>query len=535
MTAAWRLVLFAAALLAGSAATRPANAHAVLVETAPADQAVVAQPPEQILLSFNEAVTPIALRMIGPGATQVSLPATAVDRTVRAALPRDLTAGRYLVSWRVISADAHPIGGAFAFSIGAGAAPPVHVADGGAQREAWWKRAVIVNRALGDVALLFAAGGTLCMVLVFGGVVARPVRVGLTVGAAIAALSAAAAVPLARGWIVAAPLEVLLGPELWTMGPTAALHRRAAACGLGLLLAVAGLHLAHRRAGAVLAVCGALAACAGMALSGHVAARVPSWPAQAALMLHAVTAAFWLGSLWPLWRAVRDAPASTALAYLRRFSAMAVPAVILLVLAGAGVALTRIADAGALVATDYGRVLLFKLAFVVLMAALALRNRRLTNHGAEMRGATELARNIRLEIGAAGAVLLLTAVLGHTAPDSGRRSEDHDHTPAGGTIMVENRGIALHVAIAPAHVGVNRIVARLADSSGRAVVPREVTIELSLPAGQIEKLSRAMKVEQAVFVLDAVDFPLAGLWHLRVDALINDFEKISFVAELELK
>jgi copper transport protein len=67
------------------------------------------------------------------------------------------------------------------------------------------------------------------------------------------------------------------------------------------------------------------------------------------------------------------------------------------------------------------------------------------------------------------------------------------------------------------------------------VVPREVTIELSLPAGQIEKLSRAMKVEQAVFVLDAVDFPLAGLWHLRVDALINDFEKISFVAELELK
>ena len=536
MTPAWRLVLFVIALIACAAATQMASAHAVLVETVPADQAILNQPPEQIALSFSEAVTPVALHMIGPGATQVALPAAAVDGTVRAALPRGLAAGSYLVSWRVISADAHPIGGAFAFSIGTGAGPAVAAAHGAVRREAWWQLAVIANRALGDAALMFAAGGALCMVFVFGGIVPRPVRTGLTLGAAVAVLSAVASVPLARGWIAAAPVEALLEPWLWAVEPASALHRRVAITGLGLLLTVVGLRLAHRRAGAVVVVLGALVACAGVALSGHVAAVVPAWPAQAALMLHAATAAFWLGSLWPLWRAMRDAPAGAALAHLRRFSAIAVPAVGLLLLAGVGVTLTRIDDASALVATNYGRILLVKVAFVALMVALALRNRNVTKHrAADTRVATELTRNIRLELGCAGAVLLLTAVLGHTAPDSGRVREQHDHATAGETIVVENGGITLHLAVAPARVGVNRIVATLVDSSGRAVAPRAVTIELSLPAERIEPLVRAPRAEQGAFILDAVDLPLAGRWHVRVDVLISDFDKIGFAAEFDLK
>jgi copper transport protein len=303
-----------------------------------------------------------------------------------------------------------------------------------------------------------------------------------------------------------------------------------------LLLVALGLRMMPRRNGMALAALGAFIACAGMALSGHVAALVPAWPAQAALMLHTVTAAFWLGSLWPLWLAMRDAPASQALIHLRRFSMIAVPAVAVLVFAGTGVALTRIAEVEALMATGYGRILAFKLGFVVLMIAVALRNRRLTRHRAtDRRTAAELARNVRIEIGCAGAVLLLTAVLGHTAPGTGAPADGHhDHAPAGATLVIESQDLILQIALEPGRVGANRIAATLTDAAGRLVVPRELTIALSLPAGRIEPLIRTPTAVQGIFVVETVELPLAGLWHVRVDALVSDFEKITFAADLDI-
>ena len=94
-------------------------AHATLVKAEPADGAVIAQAPASLRLTFNEPVSPLAIRLIGPGGGAVALGEIgAADASLNIAVP-PLQTGTHVLSWRVISADGHPVGGSLVFSIGA--------------------------------------------------------------------------------------------------------------------------------------------------------------------------------------------------------------------------------------------------------------------------------------------------------------------------------------------------------------------------------------------------------------------------------
>jgi copper transport protein len=88
------------------------------VDSEPIDRAVVAQPPATIKLIFNEPVSPLVLRLVGPGGATVDLTdVAAADQALTIHIPSPLARGTHLVSWRVISADGHPVGGAITFSV----------------------------------------------------------------------------------------------------------------------------------------------------------------------------------------------------------------------------------------------------------------------------------------------------------------------------------------------------------------------------------------------------------------------------------
>jgi methionine-rich copper-binding protein CopC len=112
-----RLIVLGAAVLVAAA---PASAHSLLLESSPAAGAVVAAPPAQIALRFNNRIEkPLSsVRLLGPDGAPVTLAAVvggAPDRLV-AAVPA-LGAGRYRVEWRVLSADGHLVSGAFSFAV----------------------------------------------------------------------------------------------------------------------------------------------------------------------------------------------------------------------------------------------------------------------------------------------------------------------------------------------------------------------------------------------------------------------------------
>ncbi|WP_405789700.1 copper resistance protein CopC [Streptomyces sp. NBC_00029] len=128
-----RLALVLAALLATLfAAAAPATAHAALTASDPKDGAVVATAPAQVTLSFSEQVAmgDDSIRVLDPQGRRVDtgeLRDMCSGNTIRygTALHSGLPNGTYTVAWQAVSADSHPISGAFTFSIGAPSATDV--------------------------------------------------------------------------------------------------------------------------------------------------------------------------------------------------------------------------------------------------------------------------------------------------------------------------------------------------------------------------------------------------------------------------
>ncbi len=116
------MLAFVVALVGGVAAGT-AFAHAELVASSPANQAILAEQPPEILLTFSESVDPVgdSIRLVDAQGDPVPLgpiDQSAGDDTLRAEVPGVIADGTYVVGWQAISADSHKIRGAFTFSIG---------------------------------------------------------------------------------------------------------------------------------------------------------------------------------------------------------------------------------------------------------------------------------------------------------------------------------------------------------------------------------------------------------------------------------
>jgi copper transport protein len=116
--------VLAIAVATALAVADPASAHATLISTNPTANAVLTKAPAAVTLHFDEGVStvPGSLRVLGPDGSRadagpVHLSGDGSNLAVN--LGSATKRGSYFVSWRVVSADAHPISGAFTFAIGA--------------------------------------------------------------------------------------------------------------------------------------------------------------------------------------------------------------------------------------------------------------------------------------------------------------------------------------------------------------------------------------------------------------------------------
>lgn len=93
--------------------------HAALVSSSPEDGSTVATLPAEIVLTFNERVTTPAFVVVeAPDGTAVTAGEARTDGVaVRARLDDAEIAGEYRASYRVVSADGHPISGSVFFTV----------------------------------------------------------------------------------------------------------------------------------------------------------------------------------------------------------------------------------------------------------------------------------------------------------------------------------------------------------------------------------------------------------------------------------
>lgn len=96
-----------------------ACAHASLVSSDPANDALLMHAPSALRLTFNEDVEVLAVKLVDE--TGAVSPVTRIDARGASLVltpPRALHDGANVISWRVISADGHPVGGSVTFWVG---------------------------------------------------------------------------------------------------------------------------------------------------------------------------------------------------------------------------------------------------------------------------------------------------------------------------------------------------------------------------------------------------------------------------------
>jgi copper transport protein len=509
----------------------PARAHAVLLETQPASGAVIASAPQAIMLRFNEPVRPISVRVLrAEDETALPLPPVeATDTRLSLPLPQGLPDGSYVLSYRVTSADGHPVAGSFVFSVGA--APGTAIGSPVDPYDVAWQWLGVTARALWYGSLLLAAGLSLFLALIGAPPDLVPRLEHTLIRLVIAGFASGLLLLAAEGGgLLGGPPSSLLSADVWQLALGSSVSRTVATGAAGLTLLI--FARAHRS----LRLAGALLVALSFGLSGHAATAGPRWLTVPALGLHVLCAAFWVGALWPLLLAVRRREAK---GLLETFSSLAVPAVACLILAGVVLGVLQLESWSALVTTDYGRRLLAKLTLVAGLLCLAALNRLVLTPalGRNERASRWLRLTIGTELALAAGVIVLTASLGAVPPPRALALEAAAH--AGGdqvradfATYATAQGFNLVLVATPATAGANRIDLYFTGADGRPATAKAAELSAALPERNVEPLRfDARRIEPGHFRADA-SLPLTGSWQVRAGLLIDDFTKVDFRATI---
>lgn len=499
-----------------------AAAHAFLVETTPEDSTELHAPPAQIVLRFNEDVTPARIDLVNDqdDVLTTSTDWTVKGDTVRLTPPKAMTTGVYRVAYRVTSADGHPVVGSIQFGVGVkpGEAQAPEASGG---RVEWF--AVLV-RTLHYFAVLAGMGGGLFWAFVVSAQ-ARPsmdaIRHHLVWMILLAAWSGAFLVGLSGAVLDGAGVLAVLTTRAWSVGAGTSTAAASVVVLLGALFSLAGLWQRRASIGLLLLVCGALLGAFSFAVTGHIGTVPPRWLSVALVFLHGLAAAFWVGSLWPLSIVLRDESGQQALDTVHRFSRIAMVAVVALAASGLGMSLLQsVLSIEAVTQTGYGTVWGIKMLLVSSLIGIAVWNRIVATpmlYTGERAASLRLRRNVFIEMVLVIAVLMLTASFALTppprtlpqfAPAAPIASQPEGYS----TVATSGDWTAL-VDVVPARVGSNQIQLALTNADGHAQVAGLVsewtqTSKADMPAPIVVTHDQQMSGNVAL--------PASGRWRVRL-------------------
>lgn len=449
----------------------PASAHAALRGADPADGSVVRTAPDAITLTFTESVGLLddSFRVFDPDNRRVDTGeaghADGRADTARIKLPAKLGTGTFTVAWRVVSADSHPIAGAFTFSVGTPSATPPALPGTSVENPATGGL-FNIGRYLAYLAAALLVG-TAAFIAVCRPPDVRPLRRLLLAGWWALAGSTVFLL-LLRG-----PYEAGTGPAqaLDPSGLTRTLGTRpglALVARLALLAAAAALLLWQRKAlgegkrpsRAALLTGATLATGLALTWAGaeHASAGIQVPVAMTSTVLHLLAMAVWLGGLASLLTLFYRASVPSRV--VGRFSQLAGLSVTVLVVTGVYQSWRGLGSVAALTDTTYGRVLLAKLVAVTLLLLAGARSRRTVTR-------ERTARNVTVEVTSVGTereTRVPEPVGGRTegAADSladGRVAGTVD-APAGGPPLPGKAGPPAGAALTPAEDAQRRALRR---------------------------------------------------------------------------
>ncbi len=390
-----------AVVLCSLAAPPRASAHAYLVKTVPAASGVLDAPPRTVQLTFDEAVEP---RFAIISVTNAAGKQQTIGRVTRSPANPDtlvvplrpnLPQGWYLIYWRAISVDGHPVQGAFTYAVGPNPGPapqfPVPSIAGSAT-----SLNLLIARWVMFLSVMCAIG-----LFVFRILIARPVR-RRAPGTSLRAVSIAFVIASVIG-LLAIPVYLDFATAIdslrsvFDLGALVPLFR-VTAFGRGyvdMIVCFALFCLAawitlwldqpsreHRSIAELVSVTGALLAAASVLLipgtAGHAAQTPPRGISVVLDWLHLITGSVWLGGLiglLVLWASLSAAGRVAGLSVVvPRFSNVAFVSVFLLLGTGTWATINHMPALDALWLTGYGVAILVKIGLLITAMALGAFN-----------------------------------------------------------------------------------------------------------------------------------------------------------------
>ena len=396
-------VLFAAAV--ACALPTAAWAHAALVRTVPTASVVVNRPPPVVLLTYTEAVEPrfaaVSVTNAAGDSVRAGNPRRSASDPKTLVVPlRRVPQGWYLVYWRVISVDGHPVRGAFTFAVGPNPGPAPQFSIPSISETAATPR-LIAARSVVLVSVMAAIGLFLLRIAIARPVVRRVPDTRLravSLAFGVAAVVALVAIPV---YVLMATADFALR-STFELGALVPLLRDSAfgrgyldlELAFGLFVVAAALALwidrperERRSVAELLSVGGAFAGAAAVllvpGLAGHAAQYSPRGAALLFDWLHLLAGSIWVGGLMGLLVLWRSFPVARRVAGLvvcvPRFSNTAFVSVLVLIGSGIGAALIHLPTFASLWQTSYGQTLLVKIGLLsaaMLLAAVNLLRTR---------------------------------------------------------------------------------------------------------------------------------------------------------------
>ena len=527
-----------ATLVMGVLLAGPAAAHAALLELSPAADSTLEQAPTEVRLVFNENVsaTSDAVRVFDPSGQELrGIEVTSKDDTVVASLPDFDADGSYTVDWKTVSADGHPIRGAYLFHLRtATLTEPIEVGAAGSPLLANVMRAAGATLAIAALVGVLAAGigsrrrqqdddGSTEVVPRAGWLRWRWVLV--FDGTLLMFIGALAVV----GTSMSEAFEVTLD--------TASGRVALLACVLAAIGIVISLVPGARKAELPLGVL----TLGAVAMQGHAVSLPPVALSASLTVLHVVAAVTWaVGLVW-VDRRCRDARADEVRRDVERLSPFAMGAVVLLALTGAVLVIDRV-PLDQLLSSTYGRIGALKVVLLAVTVVVAFRNRaRVTpelpdgdeaSAEADTDAATvsSLRRGVRVEIVLLAVALLAGAVLSQISPP--------DPEQQSGGLFLERAAFGdgeVELTVEPGARGTNEVHVVALGEDGRLMADvTELAISLTLVAEDVGPLQPEMQVVTPGHSLSYADFPLVGDWQVEVTGRLGKFEALTATFEVPI-
>ncbi len=533
----------------------PASAHAYLVKTSPDPGSILDVSPRTVALTYDEAVEPrFAIISVtnARGEQQTAAPvhrSPSNPNTLVVPLRPHLPSGWYLIYWRAISVDGHPVQGGYTFAVGPNPGPQPEFVIPNISQTATTTDMVTARWAM-FLTVMVAIG-----LFVFRTLIARPLvrRVDgaglrrLTIACCAAGAASLVAVPVYLD--IATSVDSLRSAydvaDLVPLFRVTAFGRAfvdlevcmALAClAGGVALWVDRPEREHRSLAELFALSGALAACAAAllvpGLAGHAGQTAPRGLALLFDWAHLVSGSVWLGGLIGLvvllWSLPRGRRVAGLAVCVPRFSNVAFCSVAVLLASGVGATILHIPVLNVLWTTSYGKVILVKvglLAAALVFGAVNLlyTKPRLVAAGAGASpgesAARMLRRTVRAEAVIVSATVLAAAILSSLPPPAAALAQLGESLgtfgPGRVAAAVHENGYTLKVSVDPNTPAAPNTFTLDLSRGGRPVTGADITLTFAMLDMQMGNEEYQMtEVHPGVYRHSAPALVMAGRWSL---------------------